>query len=144
MARMPPGPTRRIPPWLTFLGLLLAAGGPAGCIVLPDVHLPSIEQRRSMDVAWEGYGDALEGEISYRFGERGGWLSIALPDLEKECFGSYETASENRGEWMVSCPNGVTASGSVEGLGQGRGAEGLGTDSRGGHVRFRVGGSGRD
>jgi hypothetical protein len=97
------------------------------------------EDKRRLAVNWDGFDGALAGEITYRHGERGGNLQIALPDLQTVCAGSYTAIDQTRGSWEVACPDGLTASGEYDGFGTGRGAQGQGIDSRGQRVRFMVG-----
>lgn len=97
------------------------------------------DDKRNLTVIWDGFDGVLEGEITYRYGEQEGSMLVFLPDLQTRCSGSYQALDQTRGNWSVSCPDGLSASGSYGGLGTGKGSEGQGVDSQGRQVRFTVG-----
>jgi hypothetical protein len=88
---------------------------------------------------WEGYHSLVAGTIEYRANAREGQLSVVLPSDDGRCTGSYQVGKEGKGTWAVACTNGLNASGTMKTFGPHKGAEGEGTDIKGGTVRFTVG-----
>lgn len=97
-------------------------------------------ESRPIAVTWEGVDDLIAGTVSLQQGKRQGRMAITLPKDQGKCEGTYALKNERRGTWSVACTNNLTASGTFEAFGAGKGSSGKGSDSEGRLLRFMVGG----
>jgi hypothetical protein len=94
---------------------------------------------RPIAVNWEGVEDLFIGTASIEGGGRSGVISVPLPDAEGSCSGNYTFGDNKEGIWAVACSNGLSANGTMKGLGAGKGSRGEGKDNNGRKVVFTVG-----
>jgi len=86
-------------------------------------------------VLWEGFSGAIGGSFrEIRDGGKG-TLAIELPGVFEICTGEYQLTGDNVGTWNVSCPGGITASGTFR---SGKGAHGEGIDNKGRKVTYTL------
>lgn len=90
---------------------------------------------RSIEIKWDGRPGTLTGSLHYRTTQRRYEINLTIPG-ETYCDGSAEFT---RHTWNMTCRNNVTAQGTFEPLGNGRGSIGKGRDSNGNRIEFRVG-----
>lgn len=98
------------------------------------------ELKRSIAVKWEGYTDLFSGVIVEKPNQKGGDISVLLPNNEGKCTGGYEMKDRARGIWNVTCTNGLEASGEFIAFGKGQGSKGHGVDAQGRSVTYTIGG----
>ncbi len=91
-----------------------------------------------MALNWEGLYDLLAGKIYFKRNEQSGPFSIDLLGGEEKCSGSYIFEPDLLGTWEFTCPDGVTASGTMKGYGFGKGGTAEGEDNKGRKIRFTV------
>lgn len=110
-----------------------AAAAPAAATVGPDT--------RPIAVQWSGFTAPVAGVIELTQARGGGSVRMTLPNNEGSCTGTYALANASTGSWLLSCTNGLTADGTMQTHGAGRGSTGTGKDSLGRTVQFTIGGS---
>jgi hypothetical protein len=93
------------------------------------------EYLRALSVEWEGMDGPIAGWVDFAKGD----VSLTLTDGLK-CTG-FERSSGSKGTWAIQCDNGLTATGTYEGRGKGKGSTGEGIDSEGRAIRFNVAGA---
>ncbi len=95
---------------------------------------------RSFSAKWAGYDDMIAGTMTILEGKDGGTVAFQLPRSEGACQGGFLFGPKGIGTWSAACSNGITATGTFEGLGRDKGAHGSGTDSKGRAITFTIGG----
>ena len=98
-------------------------------------------QTRPMALRWDGYTGLISGTVSLLDDGRRGSIAALLPNGEGRCTGSFEYATTTTGQWSVSCTNNLSATGTFEAFGRGKGSTGQGRDSQGKLVEFTIGGT---
>jgi hypothetical protein len=96
---------------------------------------------RPIALRWEGYANLISGTVKLIDGGKRGNITATLPGGEGRCSGIYEFARANSGHWALSCTNNLSATGTFEASGAGKGSTGRGKDARGNLVEFSVGGT---
>jgi len=96
---------------------------------------------RSFTAKWEGYTGGIQGALSLYEKDGKGIVSFTLPDAHGKCTGNYQFDKTGTGSWKAACERGLTASGSFEALGKGKGSTGEGVDSLGRSIRYTIAGS---
>lgn len=111
----------------------------------PQPSSPDPLQRltRPIAVEWTRFSNLLSGYVVIAENGRSGTIRLNLPTGDGECIGSYGTQAAATGHWVISCPNGVTATGSMETLPAGGTTTGSGLDSSGNRIKFTIGGGAR-
>jgi len=94
---------------------------------------------RPIALRWDGYLKLISGTA--HLSDRGlkGNVKATLPGGEGECSGLFEFTGSSSGQWAVACTNGLSATGTFESFGSGKGSAGIGTDAKGNRVEFTVG-----
>jgi hypothetical protein len=96
---------------------------------------------RSIAVSWDGYSRLIAGSIDLSpDGHKPGFFTITLPNNDGQCSGQTKQSDRRTGVWSISCTNGMNAAGTFEAYGDGKGASGIGTDSKGKEVRYTISG----
>lgn len=90
---------------------------------------------RSIRIRWGGHSGEINGALHYRKSQRRYDISVVIPQVTY-CDGSAEFT---RKTWTMSCRNNVTARGTFEPLGEGKGSVGVGQDTKGNQIEFQVG-----
>ena len=103
------------------------------------VKLKTNEIIRPIAIQWQNYSGPISGLVTINENGRRGTIKASLPTGEGDCAGIYETNNLKSGHWAISCANGLTATGTLELLGAGKGSTGIGTDGKGGKIAFTVG-----
>lgn len=98
------------------------------------------EEQRAIAFKWEGEERVMAGYVTLNQSGRSGQVRGRLPGDEGECTGMFEAGADGKGQWALSCTNGLTALGTFTALGQGKGSVGTGRDSRGRKVEFTLAG----
>jgi len=98
-------------------------------------------ETRTLVAEWEGGTQPIVGAIDIQQGRPGGRVWLTHPNQEDICEGAYGYQGLNRGTWGIKCTNGDTAAGTMQTGGSGRGSVGIGVDSAGRKVQFRLGGT---
>lgn len=88
---------------------------------------------------WEGFTGLILGTVELDPSRDKGLLKAVLPRGDGLCSGTYEMASQQKGLWAISCTNGLSATGTLEAFGVGRGASGSGIDAKGNRVELSFG-----
>lgn len=97
---------------------------------------------RSIAVSWEGYSKLISGTIDLSpNASNPGSFKISLPNNDGQCSGQTKQIDRRTGVWSISCTNGMSAAGTFEAYGDGKGASGTGTDSKGKEVRYTISGT---
>jgi hypothetical protein len=108
---------------------------------LPSSNQPQVMETRPIAVSWDGYSDLISGELTFLKSAPGtGSVKITLPKGDGTCLGQSKAIQPNTGVWTVSCTNGMSAAGTYESYGDGKGESGRGTDANGREVRYTIGG----
>ncbi len=101
----------------------------------------TIKGSRPISVTWEGYTELLKGTVVFKETAGEGDVRMLLPNGEGTCTGKYRFSDIKAAiaTWAVACTNNLAASGSLKGLGRGKGFAGEGTDTKGKKVKFTLG-----
>jgi hypothetical protein len=94
---------------------------------------------RPIALRWDGYANLVSGTLSLVDGATRGSINAALPGSDGQCTGAFEYTAANAGNWSVLCSNGMSATGTFEAFGRGKGSAGKGKDLKGNTVEFTVG-----
>lgn len=97
-------------------------------------------ESRSIAIQWEGYPSLIAGQVSVGQSPGRSNFVIQLPHDQARCTGISETTSATRGVWTLACSNQMSAAGTFESLGQGKGSVGKGLDAQGKRVEFTLSG----
>ena len=105
----------------------------------PGTVKPSPSGSRTIAVQWPRYQDLLSGRVAITENGKNGTFRLTLPTNEGNCIGTYETKDLKTGNWVFSCPGGISATGnlavnSTNGL-----ISGTGADSDGKKIAFTIG-----
>ena len=98
---------------------------------------------RPIAVEWARFSNLLSGSVVISDNGRNGTIRLNLPTGDGECIGSYTMQAARSGQWVISCPNRVTATGSMETPPAGGTTTGSGQDSSGNLIKFTIGASAR-
>ena len=98
---------------------------------------------RPIAVEWVRYSNLLSGYVVISDNGRNGTIRLNLPTGDGECIGSYTMQAARSGQWVISCPNSVTATGKMETPPAGGTTTGSGQDSSGNLIKFTIGASAR-
>ncbi len=131
-----------------------AAASPAPPVVPPSSLAPPTQSLRTntnvmspltrpIAVEWTLYSALLSGYVVIADNGRNGTIRLTLPTGDGECIGSYTMQAARSGQWVISCPNSVTATGSLETPPAGGTTTGSGQDSSGNIIKFTIGASAR-
>lgn len=101
----------------------------------------SSAETRAIAVNWDGLSTLLAGTVSIQQERGGGQISIALPNKEGHCRGTYQIGQDQKGTWSIGCSNGLLASGTLVAYGEGKGSSGSGKDTKGRQVQFTIAGN---
>ncbi len=97
------------------------------------------DDKRSIAISWDGYQNLISGSIELAPNPKTvGLVSIKLPNNEGSCSGQTKQIDRKTGVWSISCTNGMSAAGTYDAYGDGQGASGTGTDSKGNKVRYTI------
>jgi hypothetical protein len=99
----------------------------------------SMTTTRPIALRWDGYASLVSGTLSLVDGATRGSINAALPGGDGQCTGAFEYTAANAGNWSVLCSNGMSATGTFEAFGRGKGSAGKGKDLKGNTVEFTVG-----
>ncbi len=100
---------------------------------------PAPADARPFAIIWDAYTTMAARTIELHLGTGRGTFRAPFSDTEVDCDGKYTVVEGRTGTWSVSCPDGLTAAGLFESFGIGKGARGVGLDSRGRKVRYTIG-----
>ena len=103
------------------------------------VSRPASSSTRLIAVRWTRYAELLSGSVSITEYGKNGTIRLTLPSADGNCIGAYETKDLKIGTWVISCPNGITAAGSLKITSVAGGASGVGADNDGKAISFTVG-----
>lgn len=106
-----------------------------------SIPAPLSRLTRSIAVEWARFSNLLSGYVVIAENGKNGTIRLNLPTGDGECIGSYGTQGVGIGHWVISCPNGVTATGSMETPTAGGATTGSGLDSTGNRIKFTIGGA---
>ena len=106
----------------------------------PNNPAPLSSLTRPIAVDWARFSNLLSGYVVIAESGKSGTIRLNLPTGDGECIGSYGTQGVGTGHWVISCPNGVTATGSMETASAGGTTTGSGLDSSGNRIKFTIGG----
>ena len=107
----------------------------------PSNNQTQVIETRPIAVSWDGYSDLISGEIVFLKSAPGtGNVKITLPKGDGTCSGRSKAIQPSNGVWSLSCTNGMSAAGTYESYGDGKGESGAGTDANGREVRYTIGG----
>jgi hypothetical protein len=108
----------------------------------PTTNFVNTSAIRSIAVSWDGYSKLISGTIDLSpNASNPGAFRISLPNNEGHCSGQTKQIDRQTGVWSISCTNGMSAAGTFEAYGDGKGASGKGTDSKGKEVRYTISGA---
>ncbi len=93
---------------------------------------------RSIAVKWDGFPSLMIGKVQLGLGQGPNKFSIQLPVDQANCNGISEITNGSRGIWTLACSNQLTASGTFDALGLGKGSIGRGLDAKGRTVEFTI------
>ena len=99
----------------------------------------SMPTTRPIALRWDGYASLVSGTLSLVDGATRGSINAALPGGDGQCTGAFEYTTANVGNWSVLCSNGMSATGTFEAFGRGKGSADKGKDLKGNAVEFTVG-----
>jgi hypothetical protein len=99
------------------------------------------DEKRAIAFKWEGDDRLMAAYVTLNQSGRSGTVRGKLPVSQTECTGMFEAGADGKGQWALSCANGLTAVGTFTAQGAGKGSVGTGTDNRGRKVEFTVAGS---
>lgn len=104
----------------------------------PQNPQPNIDAR-SIAVSWEGYEKLISGTVHMAPNQKTvGIFKISLPNGDGNCSGQSKQVNLSTGVWSISCTNGMSAAGTYEAYGDGKGASGVGTDTKGKQVKYSI------
>lgn len=107
-------------------------------ILKPKVMKSDIDAR-SIAVSWEGYEKLISGTVQLAPNQKTvGIFTISLPNGDGNCSGQSKQVDRITGVWSISCTNGMSAAGTYEAYGDGKGAAGTGTDTKGKQVKYSI------
>lgn len=119
-------------------------GVPQQSISPPSLSLNAARSSdtRSIAVSWDGYAKLISGTIDLSPNvSNPGAFSISLPNNDGQCSGQSRQIDRLIGTWSISCTNGMSAAGTFEVYGDGKGSSGKGVDSKGKEVRYTISGA---
>jgi hypothetical protein len=93
---------------------------------------------RVIAIKWEGFDSLIIGKVILKANQSTANFEISLPQNIGQCTGISEITKSPIGIWTLACNNGLTATGTFEALGSGRGAVGKGIDSKGKFIEYKI------
>jgi hypothetical protein len=105
----------------------------------PPAAISARAQTRPIALRWDGLSSLISGTVTLHDGGRRGTIAGTLPSNAGQCEGTYEMTAQSSGVWSITCTNNMTASGTFEAYGAGKGSSGRGKDSNGNAVEYTIG-----